>query len=50
VARAIDELLSDPALASRQGQAARHRAETEYSYDVLAARLAEALGKLSGTT
>ena len=48
VARAIDQLLSDPALASRQGQAARHRAETEYSYDVLASRLAEALAKLAG--
>lgn len=48
VARAIDELLSDPALASRQGQAARHRAETEYCYEVLASRLAEALAKLAG--
>ncbi|HUE58379.1 MAG TPA: glycosyltransferase family 4 protein [Acidimicrobiales bacterium] len=48
VARAIDQLLSDPALASSQGQAARHRAETEYSYDVLAARLAESLAKLAG--
>ena len=48
VARAIDQLLSDPALARRQGEAARHRAETEYSYDVLAARLAEALSKLAG--
>ncbi|HEX6394080.1 MAG TPA: glycosyltransferase family 4 protein [Acidimicrobiales bacterium] len=50
VARAVDDLLSDPALASRQGQAARHRAETEYSYDVLAGRLAEALAKLAGTS
>jgi phosphatidyl-myo-inositol dimannoside synthase len=47
VARAVDQLLSDPALASRQGQAARHRAETEYSYEVLAGRLAEALAKLA---
>jgi phosphatidylinositol alpha-1,6-mannosyltransferase len=47
VARAIDQLVSDPALASRQGQSARHRAETEYSYDVLAARLGEALAKLA---
>ena len=37
VADAIDRLLSDPALASRQGQAARHRAETEFAYDVLVA-------------
>jgi phosphatidylinositol alpha-1,6-mannosyltransferase len=50
VAQAIHQLLSDPATASRQGQAARHRAETEYSYDVLAARLAEALAKLAATT
>jgi phosphatidylinositol alpha-1,6-mannosyltransferase len=48
VAQAIDQLLSDPVLASRQGQAARHRAEAEYSYDVLASRLAEALAKLAG--
>ena len=39
-ADAIDRLISDPALARRQGQAARHRAETEFSYDVLAGRLA----------
>ncbi|HVA74440.1 MAG TPA: glycosyltransferase family 4 protein [Acidimicrobiales bacterium] len=45
VAAAIDRLLSDPALAARQGQAARSRAETEYSYDVLAGRLADALEK-----
>ena len=37
VAGAIDRLLSDPALASRQGQAARHRAETQFAYDVLVA-------------
>lgn len=45
VASAIDRLLSVPALASRQGQAARSRAECEYSYDVLAGRLATALDK-----
>jgi phosphatidylinositol alpha-1,6-mannosyltransferase len=46
-AEAIDRLISDPDLASRQGQAARHRAETEFSYDVLAGRLAEALDQLT---
>lgn len=48
VSAAIERLLADPALAARQGQAARARAETEYSYDVLAGRLADALDKLSG--
>jgi phosphatidyl-myo-inositol dimannoside synthase len=43
VAAAIDRLISDPALASRMGQAARHRAEADFSYDVLAARLTDAL-------
>lgn len=46
VARAIERLLSDQRLAARQGQAARARAEAEYSYDVLAGRLADALGKV----
>ena len=46
VADAIDRLLSDPALASRQGQAARHRAETEFAYDVLVHRLSEAIGMI----
>jgi phosphatidylinositol alpha-1,6-mannosyltransferase len=43
LAHLIDKMLSDPARASQQGQAARTRAELEYSYDVLAARLQEAL-------
>ena len=43
VAAAIERLICDPGLASRQGQAARHRAEVDFSYDVLAARLAAAL-------
>ena len=43
VADAIDRLISDSALASRQGQAARHRAETEFAYDVLVSRLADAI-------
>jgi phosphatidyl-myo-inositol dimannoside synthase len=46
VADAIDRLISDPALASRQGQAARHRAETEFAYDVLVKRLADAIDHL----
>jgi phosphatidylinositol alpha-1,6-mannosyltransferase len=49
-AEAIDRLISDPELASHQGQAARHRAETEFSYDVLAGRLAEALEQLASTS
>jgi phosphatidylinositol alpha-1,6-mannosyltransferase len=46
VAEAIGRLLSDPGLASRQGQAARHRAETEFAYDILAARLGEAIDRM----
>jgi phosphatidylinositol alpha-1,6-mannosyltransferase len=46
VAGAIDRLLSDPGLASQQGQAARQRAETDFAYDVLAARLHDALSRL----
>jgi phosphatidylinositol alpha-1,6-mannosyltransferase len=46
VAAAIAHLLDEPHLASLQGQAARHRAETEFSYDRLAARLATALDKI----
>lgn len=47
-ARAIGALLSDPAEAKRQGQAARQRAMAEFSYDVLAGHLADALLKVSG--
>jgi phosphatidylinositol alpha-1,6-mannosyltransferase len=43
VADAVDRLLSDPALARRQGQAARQRAESEFAYDVLVTRLGEAI-------
>ena len=49
VASAIERLLADPGMAARQGQAARARSETEYSYDVLAGRLSDALDKLSGS-
>jgi phosphatidyl-myo-inositol dimannoside synthase len=43
VAKAIGRLIEDPDLASRQGQAARSRAEAEFSYEVLAARLGDAV-------
>jgi phosphatidylinositol alpha-1,6-mannosyltransferase len=46
VAKAIGRLIDDPELASQQGQAARTRAEAEFSYVVLAARLADALAGL----
>jgi phosphatidylinositol alpha-1,6-mannosyltransferase len=46
VAAAIDRLLSDPGLAGRQGQSARQRAETHFSYDVLAARLGAAIARI----
>jgi phosphatidylinositol alpha-1,6-mannosyltransferase len=46
VALAIGRLLDEPALASRQGQAARRRAETEFSYDRLAVRLGNALSTI----
>ena len=49
VAAAIARLIDDPALASRQGQAARTRAETEFSYDRLATRLNDALSGLGAT-
>jgi phosphatidylinositol alpha-1,6-mannosyltransferase len=43
MAAALDRLLSDPGLARQQGQAARQRAETEFAYDLLAARLGTAI-------
>jgi len=45
LAEAIERLLLNPGLSSRLGQAARHRAETEFDYDVLAQRLLEAIGQ-----
>jgi glycosyltransferase involved in cell wall biosynthesis len=42
-ADALGRLLDDPELRTRQGRAARGRAEREYAYDVLAARLDDAL-------
>jgi phosphatidylinositol alpha-1,6-mannosyltransferase len=47
VASAIDRLVSDPELASRQGQAARRRAETHFAYDVLAPRLSAAMSGIA---
>ena len=44
VAAAIEALLEDPARAAAMGAASRRRAETEFSYDVLSARLGAALG------
>ena len=46
VADAIDRLLRDPGLASRQGQAARHRAETDFAYDLLALHLGAAIEQI----
>ena len=43
-AAALRRLLDDDAERARMGTAARRRAETEFDYDVLAARLGEALG------
>ena len=40
VASALERLLDDPALRRRMGAAARARAEQDFSYDVLATRLA----------
>ncbi|MGH9114586.1 MAG: glycosyltransferase family 4 protein [Acidimicrobiales bacterium] len=47
VSGALEKLIADPGLASRQGQAARHRAEAEFSYDVLAGRLGKAIAGLA---
>ena len=49
VAGALARLLADPATARRMGAAARRRAEEDFAYDRLAARLAPlATGDLSG--
>ena len=44
VAAAIADLLDDPAGRAAMGVASRRRAEVEFSYDVLAARLGASLG------
>lgn len=46
VADAMAELLDDPARREEMGRAARARAVTEFSYDVLAERLGRSLGAL----
>lgn len=46
VAEALARLLDDPALRRRMGEAARRRAATEFSYDVLAPQLERALAGL----
>ena len=45
--RALDELFSDRVRMEAMGRAARQRAETEFSYDRLARRLADSLGVVS---
>lgn len=50
VVTAIDSLISDPDLARRQGLAARHRAEADFSYDVLAERLELAVDQLASVS
>jgi phosphatidylinositol alpha-1,6-mannosyltransferase len=47
VAAALSRLLDDPALRAVMGVAARQRAEAEFTYDALAARLNAGLGALS---
>jgi phosphatidylinositol alpha-1,6-mannosyltransferase len=46
VADALAAILADPGRARRMGEEGRRRAETELSYDILAARLAAALDQL----
>ncbi len=46
LAAAVEALIDDPERSQEQGRAARSRVERELSYDVLAARLGEALGLL----
>jgi phosphatidylinositol alpha-1,6-mannosyltransferase len=50
VAEAIDRLVSDPALATRQGQAARQRADDYFAYDVLASQLGQAIEQLGAAS
>jgi phosphatidylinositol alpha-1,6-mannosyltransferase len=47
VARAVGGLLDDPATRHTMGEAARHRAETTFTWDHLASSLADALGRWS---
>jgi phosphatidyl-myo-inositol dimannoside synthase len=45
---AIHDLLADPQRRAEMGRASRRRAESEFAYDVLAARLGDALGVTAG--
>lgn len=47
VARVVSDLLDDDDRRLEMGRAARRRAETEMSYDVLSARLGRVLGALA---
>jgi phosphatidylinositol alpha-1,6-mannosyltransferase len=47
VADALVEVLTQPALAHRMGEAGRRRAEQDLAYDVLSLRLADALEQLA---
>ena len=47
-ASALGRLLDDPELRRTQGETARRRAEAEFSYDVIAARLDDTLLRLEG--
>ena len=49
VAIALARLLDDPALRCRLGAAARRRAVTDFSYDLLAARLGASLRALASS-
>jgi phosphatidylinositol alpha-1,6-mannosyltransferase len=48
LAESLRALLVDPVLRRRMGKAARLRAQASFDYDVLASRLAEALGQVAG--
>ncbi len=48
VAEALERLLADPDVRREMGAAARKRAETEFSYEVLAPRLERALDDMAG--
>jgi phosphatidyl-myo-inositol dimannoside synthase len=48
VCDALASLLENPGLRTRMGEAARHRAVAEFSYDILAARLRDAIDAVGG--
>ena len=49
LADALANLLADPARARRMGEAARHKAAKDYSIDMMATRLKEALTRITST-